>query len=1037
MATWNLIPPAEWLETEAQVIEASNYLQHEGALDASTGLRKLGFDTETTGLHYTRDYPLILSLSDGVRRFAAEWEPWGRHPAIKDKLLENPRILNILTNAKFDMHMIGNRGVQLLGDVRCTLMMDWLFDENRWNHDLKTTAREHCGIKMLDFKEVFPMHKKKKGQPDDTAGAAIKRVMADPAGRIRAIEYAGLDAFASVKVHDFLEDKLKQDFLYGDYSYWQYFLDWEVEFTRTLFNMERRGFKLATGHLRAQIGPMEEDIEELNGQIAHLCGHPINPNSPKQLAKLFFEELGRKPIKYTKGGKTGIKSPSTDAEVMDRFAEDGCPYAQLIVDIRSLVKTKGTYIETPLELVDDNLRIHTQLKQHGTVTGRLSSKEPNLQNLPRPAGDAYRIREAFVAEPRKILLVRDYEQLEMRIMAHFCLHKQMFVSAPTEGKIIGEIVHRKWKGEVYSYDQKTGKKVVRKVVDHFRNGLPIDTAPYRGGLKPKDWVVIRHEGAPWRKLIITKEHNIYTPEGKKPVSELKVGDFIYHEEPHLAGNAEQVLIGSLLGDGNFKRAKSDTGDGYFHSAAFYHGIAQKDYFDFKLQILKPFVYSYAFDGRMHRGKVVASFQIEQLKSLMCEKRKGRKAKRPTVAIIDKITTAGLAIWYMDDGCLYKDTCCSETKGFAASIGNSRITQKEITFLNKKFKLNFKKWSRGMGLCGPDAEKFFSLIAAFIPPCMDYKIPLHHQGIYNSDYWESNIVDITPVRIIEKRLGDSKKDPMGFGSGSKYDITVEDTHNYFAQGILVSNSQDPRMIQAIRDGLDLHCYTVSLMYGEDYDEVAAAKKKSKDELTERDIHLLGLRQAAKATGFGLIYGIGAKKLGLGLGKELGREFGVKESKALIRRYFDIFTGVEAFIKDTHKSCKQNEFVRTLLGRKRRLPMINAGGGRRSRDGDDVNTSGIAAMAQRQSVNSIVQGSAADIAKAAMLKCEADQELKTLESEMLMQVHDELIFEVWDTPEHKALTDKRVKHLMENPFGDFQLSVPIPTSGSFAYTWADAK
>lgn len=670
MATWNLIPPAEWLETEAQIIEASNYLQHEGAVDASTGMRKLGFDTETTGLHYTRDYPLILSLSDGIRRFAAEWEPWGRHPAIKDELLENPRILNILTNAKFDMHMIGNRGVQLLGDTRCTLIMDWLFDENRWNHDLKTTAREHCGIKMLDFKQVFPMHKKKKGRPDDTAGAAIKRVMADPEGRQRAIEYAGLDAFASVKVHDFLEDRLKRDFLYDDYSYWQYFLDWEVEFTRTLFNMERRGFKLATGHLRAQIGPMEEDIEELNGQIAHLCGHPINPNSPKQLAKLFFEELGRTPIKYTKGGKTGIKSPSTDAEVMDRFAEDGCPYAQLIVDIRNLVKTKGTYIETPLELVDDNLRIHTQLKQHGTVTGRLSSKEPNLQNLPRPGGDSYRIREAFVAEPGKILLVRDYEQLEMRIMAHF-------------------------------------------------------------------------------------------------------------------------------------------------------------------------------------------------------------------------------------------------------------------------------------------------------------------------------------------------------------------------------SQDPRMIQAIRDGLDLHCYTVSLMYGVEYSEVAAAKKKSKDELTERDIMLLGYRQAAKATGFGLIYGIGAKKLGLGLGKELGREYSVKESKALIRSYFDIFTGVEAFIKGTHKACKQDEFVRTLLGRKRRLPMINAGGGRRSKDGDDVNTSGIAAMAQRQSVNSIVQGSAADIAKAAMLKCEADQELKTLGSEMLMQVHDELIFEVWDTPEHRALTDKRVKQIMENPFGDFQLSVPIPTSGDFAYTWADAK
>jgi len=661
MANWNLIPPCEWLDTEEQVIEASTYL-------VNNPNKEVGFDTETTGLHYIRDFPLMFSLSDGVRRFAGMWDPWGNHYAIQNWLLENPEITIIGTGIKFDMHMVANRGITIRGDVIDTLVMDWLYDENRWNHDLKATARDHCGIKMRDFKEVFPFLPKKKDRPKDTAGAAIMRKISTPEGFEEAKEYAGLDAFASLKVRDFLRDRLKEDTLRKNYSFWQYFKDWEVDFTRVLWNMERRGFMLATGHLRAQIKPMEAEIETLKGKLAQLVGYPLNPGSTKQLKALFFDHLQRVPIKYTKGGKSGIKSPSTDAEVLETWAEDGtpdapdgCPYAKLIMECRGVVKTKGTYIEGPLELVDDNLRIHTQLKQHGTVTGRLSSKEPNLQNLPRPKGDKYRIREAFVAPPGKVLFVSDYAQLEMRLMAHF-------------------------------------------------------------------------------------------------------------------------------------------------------------------------------------------------------------------------------------------------------------------------------------------------------------------------------------------------------------------------------SQDPRMLKAILDGLDLHCFTVSLMYGVEYSEVVAAKKE-KGTLTDRQILLIGYRQAAKATGFGLIYGIGPKKLGADLTLELGRLIDMKEAQGMIRAYFDIFRGVEDFIKATHNNCRRTHYVQTIIGRKRRLPQITA-------KGSDA-AKGLAAQARRQAVNSIIQGTAADIAKAAMIRCEWDAELNELDAQLLMQVHDELIFEVDNVPETMDLVEKRVTSIMETPFPGYALSVPIPTEGSFAYTWADAK
>lgn len=657
MATWNLIPPCEWIETEEQVVEMGTYLGSQWAI---------AYDTETTGINIGRDTPILFSMSDGKRRFGGYFE-WCYHPMIQDNLLKNPHISIIGTSIRFDLHMSANRGIDIEGDLYDTLVLDWLYDENRWNHDLKATARDHCGIKMRDFKDVFPFLPTKKGQPPDTAGDAIHRKMSTPEGAAEAKEYAGLDAYASYKVFEFLRERLKEDMIWDGYSYWDYFQQWEKPFTRVLYNMERRGFSIATGHLKGQIQPILQDMERIKGEIAKLAGHPINPNSTKQLRSLFFDTLGYKPIKWTKGGKTGVKQPSTDAEVLDTWAGEGDLFANKILDYRGLSKTKGTYIEGPLALVDENLKLHTSLKQHGTVTGRLSSSDPNLQNIPRPGNDKYGIREAFVAPPGKILFVADYAQLEMRLMAHF-------------------------------------------------------------------------------------------------------------------------------------------------------------------------------------------------------------------------------------------------------------------------------------------------------------------------------------------------------------------------------SQDPKMIQAIKDGLDLHCYTVSLMYGVSYDEVFAAKKAKNP--TDWQITLLGYRQAAKATGFGLIYGIGPKRLAAGLTKELGHIVTLQEGKQMIRGYFDIFQRAEQFIKETHEFCRTNEFVQTLLGRKRRLPQINATGG--SGDEDDVNATGIAAQARRQAVNSIIQGTAADIAKSAMIRCETDHELNELGAQMLLQVHDELIFEIDDDPDIIALTKKRVTQIMEHPFGeDFELSVPLPVDGDVAYTWADAK
>lgn len=656
--TWSLIPDAEFIETEAQLSAMGQYLSNSGKQNG------LAYDTETTGLTRYLDTTIMLSFSDGIRRFAMMADPWLHHPWIKEGLLGNKEIPKYFSDAKFDMHMTANSGVQIAGDIHDTVVMSWLHNENRFGHGLKDAAKDYCGIRMLEFKEIFPMRKKTKHNPGETPGEAIRRVLAEPAGRAKTIEYAGLDAYTTHKVHSVLKDRLKSESIGTNWTLWDHFISWEVPFTRVLYNMERRGFTICTGHLRSQKTPMEKTMLDLEGKVAEMAGWVVNLNSYQQLGRLFFEQLKYDVVKMSDGGKSGIKHPSTDEDVLQHFLEKGCPFSKLIMEHRKIAKVYGTYVEGMLGWVDSEMRIHTNLKQVGARTGRLASADPNMQNLPRFKGDKFRIREAFTSTPGKVLVVADYDQLEMKILAHL-------------------------------------------------------------------------------------------------------------------------------------------------------------------------------------------------------------------------------------------------------------------------------------------------------------------------------------------------------------------------------SGDQRMIEAINSGKDLHCVTVELMFGENYDEVFAAKK-AKNPTPVQEI-LLGKRVASKAVGFGIIYGEGPNKLSVQLTEELKRIVTREEAASNIKRYFSSYPGVDRFIKDSHADCHRVEYVQTLLGRKRRLPQINARGGQSA----DEDAKGIVAEARRQAANARVQGSAADIAKAAMLKVEYDEELRSIGAELLLQIHDELILEVDDNPEAIALTKKRVKHIMENPFDDFQLAVRLTTEANSGYTWAESK
>jgi len=241
------------------------------------------------------------------------------------------------------------------------------------------------------------------------------------------------------------------------------------------------------------------------------------------------------------------------------------------------------------------------------------------------------------------------------------------------------------------------------------------------------------------------------------------------------------------------------------------------------------------------------------------------------------------------------------------------------------------------------------------------------------------------------------------------------------------SQDRDMIDTILSGKDLHSRTAAMAGGYDYDEIVAAKKA--DSPTKDQEALLTVRSNFKGVGFGIMYGRGAVALGMELGMTIldrkarnGKVWPYcPEAEDLIREFFQVYPGVKRFIDNTHDRCAETLEVRTLRGRPRRLP-------------DAISSERwIAARTKRQSVNSIIQGSAADIIIRAMLRCARDEDLRELGVRMLMQIHDELVFEVPNIPSHIEAAKVIVRELME----DSSLSVPITVSMDVAHRWGDAK
>ena len=375
-------------------------------------------DTETTGLDRKKDYVLLWSLCPDVNsRFCLSPRML---PIYTKELAPDKDIEWYFTNQTFDFCMLANTGAMVpQGTCYDTLAMDWLRDENRsGRHGLKETAWDYLGLSMKSFNETFPSRKR----GDTVTDRILRSVEEDPD---KAYGYASEDAWATFRVFHKIREDLEGMYSFSGMCLWDYFCKYEVPFTRVLYNCCRRGIMVDIGYLEELSPKLEGAIGSIQKKLNKIAGKELNPRSTPQLRSLFIDKLKLEPVEYTSGGQSGNRLPSTNEKCLKVWAEDGVEAANLMLELRSLEKTRGTYVEGLRKWADNDYRVHATLTQHVTVSGRLSSVDPNLQNIPRASEDNFGLRSAFIPKQDHVLVVADYEQLEMRLLAHMSGDRNM------------------------------------------------------------------------------------------------------------------------------------------------------------------------------------------------------------------------------------------------------------------------------------------------------------------------------------------------------------------------------------------------------------------------------------------------------------------------------------------------------------------------------------------------------------------------------------------------------------------------------------
>lgn len=363
------------------------------------------FDTETTSLNYIDAQ--VVGVSFAVEANKAAYVPLAHdYPGAPEQLkrdyvlarlkplLENPHKKKLGHNLKYDKSVLANHGIDLQGIAFDTMLESYVFDSTGSRHDMDTLALKYLGYRTVHF--------------EDIAGKGAKQLTFNQIPLEQAGPYAAEDADITLKLHQTLWPQLS-----SSENLLRTFNELEMPLIPVLSRMERYGVLINAKLLQQQSEKLAKRIFELEQEAYQLAGHPFNLSSPKQLQTILYEQQGLPVMEKTPTGQ-----PSTSEAVLQELALL-YPLPKVILEYRSLSKLKSTYTDQlPLQIHPRTGRVHTSYHQAITATGRLSSSDPNLQNIPIRTEEGRRIRQAFMAPSGYKIIAADYSQIELRIMAH-------------------------------------------------------------------------------------------------------------------------------------------------------------------------------------------------------------------------------------------------------------------------------------------------------------------------------------------------------------------------------------------------------------------------------------------------------------------------------------------------------------------------------------------------------------------------------------------------------------------------------------------
>ena len=413
----------------------------------------IAFDTETTGLDPMRAdiVGLSLSVQPGHACYiplthdypgAPQQLPRDKVLAAIKPIMEDPRRPKVGQHAKYDMNILSLYGITVQGLKHDTMLESYVWNATATRHDMDSLATKYLSYETVKYEEV--------------AGKGAKQISFSQVDLETACRYAAEDADVTLRLHHALWPLLEsQPTLLKVYE------DIEIPLVPVLAGMEQRGVLIDVNELRKQSQQLGKRMHELQKEAWQSAGREFNLDSPKQLQAILFDELG-----LAAKLKTPTGQPSTNEEALEAIADDHA-LPRLILEYRGLAKLRSTYTEKLAEIVNPRTgRVHTSYHQGAVATGRISSNDPNLQNIPVRTEEGRRIRQAFIAPEGWLVMAADYSQIELRIMAHLSGDEGL-VRAFQEG---GDI-HRATAAEVFGLEPEAVTSNQRRAAKAINFGL--------------------------------------------------------------------------------------------------------------------------------------------------------------------------------------------------------------------------------------------------------------------------------------------------------------------------------------------------------------------------------------------------------------------------------------------------------------------------------------------------------------------------------------------------------------------------------------